>query len=95
MNEISLLMLAFTAGFVFGIFFFGGLWWTIQKGLYSKMPELWFLGSGIIRTIIVLTGFYFVGTGSWQKMLACFLGFFIARILSTFVQPKQKDLYES
>jgi F1F0 ATPase subunit 2 len=50
MNEILNLILALVAGFLLGAFFFGGLWWTVQKGLSSRRPELWFLGSLLLRT---------------------------------------------
>ena len=33
-----------------GAFFFGGLWWTVQKGVTSETPALWFLGSLLLRT---------------------------------------------
>ncbi len=63
MNEILNLILALVAGFLLGAFFFGGLWWTVQKGLSSKRPELWFLGSLLLRTITAVAGFYFASGG--------------------------------
>jgi F1F0 ATPase subunit 2 len=42
---------------------------------------LWFIGSMLLRTGIVLAGFYFVGGGQWQRLLGCLLGFVIARFL--------------
>jgi F1F0 ATPase subunit 2 len=35
----------------------------------------------LLRTGIVLAGFYFVGGGRWQRLLVCLLGFSIARFL--------------
>jgi F1F0 ATPase subunit 2 len=61
--------------------FFGGLWWTVRKGVSSPRPALWFLGSLLLRTGIVLAGFYFVGRRSWERLLACLLGFVIARLV--------------
>jgi F1F0 ATPase subunit 2 len=43
----------------------------------------WFLGSLLLRTGIVLTGFYFVSGGHWDRLLTCLLGFIIARIIVT------------
>ena len=37
------------AGLVLGAIFFGGLWWTVRKGLSSQQPALWFLGSMLLR----------------------------------------------
>jgi F1F0 ATPase subunit 2 len=69
------------AGALLGIFFFGGLWWTIRKGLASRSPALWFLGSIVIRTAVVVAGFYFVSGGAWDRILACLLGFIVARFV--------------
>jgi F1F0 ATPase subunit 2 len=79
MNELLILAVALTAGLLLGAIFFGGLWWTVRKGLSSKNPALWFLGSMALRMGIVLLGFYFVGRGNWQRLVACLLGFIIAR----------------
>jgi F1F0 ATPase subunit 2 len=80
-NEMMILLLAGTAGIVLGAIFFGGLWWTVRKGVTAKHPALWFLGSMIARMSIVLIGFYFVGAGSWQRLLACLVGFIGARLI--------------
>lgn len=95
MNEITSIMVALLAGLLLGAFFFGGLWWTIQKGVSAKRPALWFLMSGVTRTLIVITGFYYVGNGNWKQMLSCFVGFFIVRMSCTRFIPQQKVIYES
>ncbi|HEV8059280.1 MAG TPA: ATP synthase subunit I [Gemmataceae bacterium] len=81
MNDVLALPLAFFAGALLGIFFFGGLWWTIQKGVTSELPAIWFLGSLLIRTGIVLAGIYLVSQGHWSRVVACLLGFLIARVI--------------
>jgi len=81
MNDIPFLALAFIAGASLGAFFFGGLWWTVQKGVSSESPALWFLGSVLLRTGVVLAGFYFVAQAHWSKLAACLLGFVIARVV--------------
>jgi F1F0 ATPase subunit 2 len=81
MNEALTLILAWIAGLVLGAIFFGGLWWTVRKGVSSPHPALWFLGSMMLRMGIVLAGFYFVGQNHWQRLVACLLGFVIARFL--------------
>ena len=45
-------------GLVLGAVFFGGLWWTVRKGVASPRPALWFVGSMLLRTGVVLAGFY-------------------------------------
>jgi F1F0 ATPase subunit 2 len=81
MNNSLILALALVAGLVLGTVFFGGLWWTVRKGISSKSPALWFLGSMVLRTGIVLGGFYFVGQGDWHRLVVCLLGFIIARFI--------------
>jgi F1F0 ATPase subunit 2 len=78
-NEILNLVLALAAGFLLGVFFFGGLWWTVLKGLSSNRPALWFLGSLLVRTGTTVSGFYFASGGHWDRLLICLLGFFIMR----------------
>ncbi|MBE0545134.1 MAG: ATP synthase subunit I [Verrucomicrobia bacterium] len=81
MNEPLMLVVAGAVGLVLGAVFFGGLWWTVRQGVSSPRPALWFVGSMLLRTGIVLAGFYFVGGGQWQRLLVCLLGFVIARFL--------------
>lgn len=79
MNEILNLISALIAGFLLGAIFFGGLWWTVQKGLSSRRPALWFLGSLLLRTFIAISGFYFASGGNWENLLICLFGFFVMR----------------
>lgn len=81
MNEALSLAAGLLAGIVLGAFFFGGLWWTVRKGLSSRRVALWFLGSMLLRTSVVLLGFYFVSGGNWQRLLAALLGFVLARLI--------------
>jgi F1F0 ATPase subunit 2 len=81
MSEALSLILAVVAGGLLGGVFFGGLWWTVRRGVSSSRPALWFLGSMLVRMGIVLGGFYFVGRDDWQRLVAAVLGFIVARFL--------------
>ena len=81
MSDILALTPALLAGAVLGAFFFGGLWWTVHKGLASERPALWFLGSLLLRTGIVLGGVYVVSQGHWSRLAVCLLGFLISRFV--------------
>jgi F1F0 ATPase subunit 2 len=83
MNETLSLAPAFVAGVLLGAIFFGGLWWTVRKGVSSKRPALWFFGSLLLRTSIALAGFYFIGRGHWERIVVCLLGFVLARLIVT------------
>jgi F1F0 ATPase subunit 2 len=81
MSDMPVLALAFIAGASLGAFFVGGLWWTVQKGVSSESPALWFLVSLLLRTGVVLVGFYFVAQAHWSRLAACLLGFVVARFV--------------
>src|SRR5271157_467204 len=81
MSDILTLVLALNGGALLGTFFFGGLWWTVHKGVVSERPALWFLGSLLLRTGVILAGFYLVSQGHWSRLVACLLGFVVARVI--------------
>jgi F1F0 ATPase subunit 2 len=88
MNDTLALMLAWLAGGLLGAIFFGGLWWTVRKGVSSGQPALWFFGSLLLRTSVVLAGFYVVSRGRWPPLLLCLLGFVLARpVVAWLIRP--------
>jgi F1F0 ATPase subunit 2 len=91
-NETLTLVLAWMAGGVLGAIFFGGLWWTVRKGVSSPRPALWFLGSMLLRMSIALAGFYFVGRGHWERLLLCLLGFVMARFVVTWLTRPSREI---
>lgn len=82
MSEAVVLALALLGGVALGAFFFGGLWWTVQKGLASDRPALWFSVSVLLRTSVTIVGFYFVAADDWRRLLASVMGFWLARVIS-------------
>ena len=95
MTETLGLMLALATGVSLGAIFFGGLWWTIRKGVSSKQPALWFLGSMMLRMGIALAGFYFFSNHDWKRLLVCLLGFIMARLVVTWLTrpPAEKQAH--
>jgi F1F0 ATPase subunit 2 len=87
MDELWMLPLASMAGVLLGGVFFGGLWWTVRKAISSRRPALWFLGSLVVRTVIVLAGFHYVSGAHWERLLASLLGFLAARVVVTRLTP--------
>ena len=83
MHETLSLVVAWVAGGVLGAMFFGGLWWTVRKGVSSPQPALWFVGSLLLRTSLTLAGMYVVSGGQWDRLLPCLLGFVMARLVVT------------
>lgn len=81
MNEMLIWGLTLVWGALLGALFFGGLWWTVHRIVESQRPVLLFVGSLLIRTTLVLAGFYIVADGHWPRLLACLLGFVFARFI--------------
>lgn len=83
MSDILYMILAFIAGITLGLFFFGGLWYTVKKVITEKIPAIWFLISFFLRISVVLIGFYYIAPGGWQRLIICLVGFIIARVVVT------------
>jgi F1F0 ATPase subunit 2 len=81
MNDPLQVMMVVLAGMLLGALFYGGLWWTVQKGLSATQPALWFGASMLLRTAIVLAGFYFFAGHDWKRLLLCLGGFICARLI--------------
>lgn len=88
MNSTLIFILAGAAGVGLGTLFYGGLWWTVRRGVTAARPAFWFFGSLLVRLGLVGAGFYLVGVGQWQRWLPCLVGFILARILVLFVTAK-------
>jgi F1F0 ATPase subunit 2 len=82
-NELSIALLALAAGVALGAFYFGGLWWTVVRGVAARHAALWFFASLLLRTGVAMFGFYLVAHGSWQRLLVCLCGFAMARLIVT------------
>ena len=91
MKEILFMVLAFAGGVALGILFFYGLWLTVRKALASGNPALLFLGSSVARTVIALSGFFFIATGSWQRLLICVAGFITGRYMVKYSTQRQQQ----
>jgi F1F0 ATPase subunit 2 len=69
------------AGFVLGVFFYAGLWWTTRRVIVDAWSPLWFIASFVFRMAVTITGFYLVAVPDWKNILMCLLGFLIARLI--------------
>ncbi len=83
MTDVLPMLVPGLGGVGLGVFFFGGLWWTVRRGIRSRHAALWFTGSLLVRAGAALAGIYWLAAGRWERMLACIAGFFIARLLVT------------
>jgi F1F0 ATPase subunit 2 len=82
MSEALALAVAWITGALLGAIFFGGLWWTVRRGVSSARPALWFVCSLVARMNTVLGGFYIVSKGHWQRGALCLVGFVTASLFT-------------
>lgn len=90
-NMIPMLTVAFLMGAGLGIFYFAGLYWTIQRLPGAKVPGYWILGSFLVRSALCVAGFYVIMGDDWKKLMTGLAGFFLIRIISVrWVKPVQR-----
>jgi F1F0 ATPase subunit 2 len=74
---------AFAIGIFLGALFFGGLWWTVRRGLTAANPALWFGVSALARMVVTMSGLYCLARAGWQSLVAGLCGLLIARFAAT------------
>jgi F1F0 ATPase subunit 2 len=77
----AMLLLALGVGLLAGGVFFAGLWFTVRQLAVAKRPAALMLVSSLVRIAVVLGAFFLVGRGHLDRMLACLLGFLLARFI--------------
>lgn len=82
------LPLVLLAGFGLGLFFYGGLWFTVRTLPASRHPAAFVLASFWIRTGVVISGLLLIMDREWQKALVCLAGFVLARFAVARVTPQ-------
>lgn len=95
-TDVLVLILVFAAGVLLGVVFFGGLRWTVRRGIRSPRPALWFFCSFLIRMVFLLAALYFLSGGSPIRLLLLGVGILLARslVLRWTQSPGKKSLPE-
>lgn len=78
------LFIAFAAGLILGLFYFGTLWLTLQRLPVTRRPALLTVGGFFVRTGLTLVGFFLVMAGHWERAIACMVGFLVMRKFMTY-----------
>jgi F1F0 ATPase subunit 2 len=80
---VSGLAIAFAVGLVIGLFFFGGLRFTVSwlTSMRSSVAIATLAVVSVVgRTGVAVAGFIWVGAGEWQRYLAALVGFLVMRV---------------
>jgi len=71
------------AGFVFGLVYFGGLWVTLGQAQRSPRPYAILGLSFVLRTGLIIAGFYLLLVQNIVALIAGVAGFTIVRVIMT------------
>ena len=80
MNAVAILI-RLLGGLAVGIFFYGGLWFTVSLLAAARYRALLLLGSFGIRTLVVVSGFLVLIEKRWDYALWCLIGFTVGRLV--------------
>ena len=81
--ETILRGLSFLWGGALGLFYFGGLWWTVQSLPRRSHPKLWLGLSFSIRTLCTLSGFWVMLKKDLPSFFITLGTFFLVRFFLT------------
>ncbi|TVM14716.1 ATP synthase subunit I [Oceanidesulfovibrio indonesiensis] len=73
--------LALAAGVGVGLFFFGGLWWTVRNLPASRNPALLIFASAVGRMLVACAGFLAATAGRPLSSILWIAGFLAMRIV--------------
>lgn len=76
------------AGIGIGVFFYAGLWFTIQRLITTRHPVLLTVASFGGRTIVTLGAFLFIAESGWKNALGALAGFGVGRVLAAGLSRK-------
>ncbi|GAA5520221.1 ATP synthase subunit I [Aliifodinibius salicampi] len=66
-------------GVVLGLIYFGGLWITVKKVNNARRPYLLLASSFLVRTALVLAGFYLLLLYNWIYLVLAMITFIVTR----------------
>ncbi len=75
------MVIAFVGGVVLGVFFFGGLYWTVRQFERARNPALLMIASLVVRMLILLIGFYYLMDGDYRNLLTALVGLLLVRFV--------------
>lgn len=88
--NMLLVATAFAAGAMLGLFFFGGLWFTIVRLPTARHPAILALASFWLRAVAVVAGVFFFVERGWQYGLILLAGFGAGRLMTPLLLPERR-----
>ena len=73
------IVIGLITGAVLGLFFFGGLFWTVRRLPVSRRPTLLAFSSFLVRGLVVAGGVVLVSDGSLVRILTALVGVMAVR----------------
>ena len=82
-SEMLYWVFASAWGAALGLFYFGGLWYTLQTLPKRTRPRLWIGLSYLFRMLIILAGFWLVMKKDLKAFFFTLAAFFLMRFILT------------
>lgn len=83
MQDSFIYIVAFVAGVLTGLFYFLGLWMTLQALSKTNRPAAVLMVSFFGRSSLVVCTFFVAAGGKWHRLLPVLAGFIFSRTLIT------------
>jgi len=84
-------LLLLPGGLALGLAFYGGLWWTVRRGLSLANPAPLFAASLLLRLTLAVGGLWLLAAGDWRRLLLALLAFMLARPLIARLLPQAEE----
>ena len=88
-SELITLAARFAGGITIGLFFFGGLAWTVRRLPGARHPAVLVLTSFVVRMSVTVAGLALLGGRKWQHYLAAMVGFVFAKLTAVTLQREK------
>lgn len=78
------MFISFLFGFLIGIVYFGGLYYSTRKFKDVKNPAIFMFLSFIIRMAVLIAGFYYLAKIDYKNVLIGLIGVILVRFIMIF-----------
>ena len=79
-GDLTFVAASLGLGVAVGLFYFGGLWWTVRRIPASRRPGLLVLGSFWVRTGVGAAALIPLAKAGWPPLVAALAGILSVRI---------------